>query len=144
MFVFLCAELDSSSIFIIERPQRMISCLKFPFPYILPKESWSHFSEEWLQIKKYLTLKDSRSSQRLVVCDPDEDCCLVKTEGSPGGSGVKKLPAIQEPQEMQVQSLDQEDPLVGHGNPLQYSCLEHPMDRGVWQATAHGVAKSLT
>ena len=29
----------------------------------------------------------------------------------------------------------------GHGNPLQYSCLGNPMDRGVWQATAHGVAK---
>ena len=28
--------------------------------------------------------------------------------------------------------------------PLQYSCLENPMDRGVWQATVHGVAKSLT
>ena len=32
----------------------------------------------------------------------------------------------------------------GHGNPLQYSCLENPMDRGGWQATVHGVAKSLT
>ena len=30
----------------------------------------------------------------------------------------------------------------GHGNPLQYSCLENPMDRGAWQATVHGVAKS--
>ena len=30
----------------------------------------------------------------------------------------------------------------GHGNPLQYSCLENPMDRGGWQATVHGVAKS--
>ena len=29
----------------------------------------------------------------------------------------------------------------GHGNPLQYSCLENPMDRGAWQATVHGVAK---
>ena len=32
----------------------------------------------------------------------------------------------------------------GHGNPLQYSCLENPMDRGAWQATVHGVAKSRT
>ena len=32
----------------------------------------------------------------------------------------------------------------GHGNPLQYSCLENPMDRGVWQATVHRVAKSQT
>ena len=32
----------------------------------------------------------------------------------------------------------------GHANPSQYSCLENPMDRGAWQATAHGVAKCLT
>ena len=31
-----------------------------------------------------------------------------------------------------------------HGNPLQYSCLENPMDREVWRATVHGVAKSRT
>ena len=33
-------------------------------------------------------------------------------------------------------------PAGGHGNPLHYSCLENPMDRGAWQATVHGVAKS--
>ena len=32
----------------------------------------------------------------------------------------------------------------GHGNPLQYSCLENPMDRGVWWITVHGVSKILT
>ena len=32
----------------------------------------------------------------------------------------------------------------GHGNPLQYSCLEIPMDRGAWWATVHGMAKSWT
>ena len=31
-----------------------------------------------------------------------------------------------------------------HGNPLQYSCLENPMDRGVWQAIVYRVAKSRT
>ena len=30
----------------------------------------------------------------------------------------------------------------GHGNPLQYSCLENLMDRGAWQATVQGVAKT--
>ena len=30
----------------------------------------------------------------------------------------------------------------GHGNPLQYSCLENPMDRGAWQATVHRVSKT--
>ena len=32
----------------------------------------------------------------------------------------------------------------GHGKPVQYSCLENPMDRGAWQATARGVPKSQT
>ena len=35
-------------------------------------------------------------------------------------------------------------PIEGHGNPLQYSCLENPKDRGAWWATVHGVAKSWT
>ena len=35
-------------------------------------------------------------------------------------------------------------PGEGHGNPLQYSCLENPIDKGAWQATVHGVAKSQT
>ena len=35
-------------------------------------------------------------------------------------------------------------PGEGNGNPLQYSCLENPMDRGAWQATVHGVTKSQT
>ena len=32
----------------------------------------------------------------------------------------------------------------GHGNPLQYSCLEHLMDRGAWRATVHEIAKIWT
>ena len=35
-------------------------------------------------------------------------------------------------------------PGEGNGNPLQYSCLENPMDRGAWWATVHGVMKSGT
>ena len=35
-------------------------------------------------------------------------------------------------------------PVEGHGNPLQYSCLENPMGRGAWWATAHGVTRSQT
>ena len=53
---------------------------------------------------------------------------------------VKHLPTVQE---TQVQSLDQEDPPEeGNGSPLQYSCLENPMDRGAWWATVHGAAES--
>ena len=32
----------------------------------------------------------------------------------------------------------------GHGNPLQYSCLENSTDRGAWRATVHGIAMSQT
>ena len=47
-------------------------------------------------------------------------------------------------QEMQVQSLGQEDPLEEElANPLQYSCLGNPTDRGAWQATVHVVTKEL-
>ena len=35
-------------------------------------------------------------------------------------------------------------PEGGHGSPFQYSCLENPMDRGVWRATVHTVTKSWT
>ena len=35
-------------------------------------------------------------------------------------------------------------PGVGHGSPLQYPCLENPMERGAWQATVHGFTKSWT
>ena len=54
---------------------------------------------------------------------------------------VKNLPAVQE---TQVQSLGQEDPLEKNGYPLQYSCLENPMDGGAWWAAVYGVAKSRT
>ena len=35
-------------------------------------------------------------------------------------------------------------PGEGNGNPLQYSCLENPMDREAWQTTVHGIIKSWT
>ena len=55
---------------------------------------------------------------------------------------VKNLPARQE---TRVPSLGEEDSLgEGNGNPLQYSCLENPMDRGAWRAVVHGVTRSWT
>ena len=53
---------------------------------------------------------------------------------------VKNLPAVWE---AQVQSPGR-FPGEGNGSPLQYSCLENSMDRGVWRATGHRVAKSRT
>ena len=43
-----------------------------------------------------------------------------------------------------VYSISGRSPKGGHGNPLQYSCLENPMDRGAWRDTVHRVSKSQT
>ena len=65
--------------------------------------------------------------------------------GFPGGSVVKNLPASAgDTEDMGSipglgRSLGE-----GNGNPLQYSCLENPTDRGAWRATVNGVAKSWT
>ena len=56
---------------------------------------------------------------------------------------IKTLPAVQE---TWVRSLGREDPLEKGmaTHPLQYSCLEDPMERGAWWATVHGVTKTQT
>ena len=75
------------------------------------------------------------------------DAGLIPRLGRSPGEGkaslkaqsVKNLPAMQE---TGVRFLGQEDsPGEGNGNPLQYSCLENPMDKGVWWAVVHGVAR---
>ena len=59
-----------------------------------------------------------------------------------GGSDGKES-AWQEGDVASIPKLGR-SPGEGNGNPLQYSCLENPMDRGAWRATVLGVAKSQT
>jgi len=56
---------------------------------------------------------------------------------------VKNLPAMQDTWVRSLGSIPESgrSPGEGKGYPLQYSCLENSMDRGVWQAIVHGVAK---
>ena len=54
---------------------------------------------------------------------------------------VKNLPAVWDPG--LIPRLGR-SPGIGNGNPLQYSCLENPMERGAWQAPVHGVAEAHT
>ena len=63
-------------------------------------------------------------------------------EGFPGGSDAKES-ACNVGDLGSVPGLGRA-PGEGNGNPLQYSCLETSMDRGIWEATVHGVAKSWT
>ena len=67
-------------------------------------------------------LRSSKGPQVvLVVKNPPANAGDVRDSGSIPGSG--------------------RSPGGGHGNSLQYSCLEIPMDRGAWRATVHGVAE---
>jgi len=61
--------------------------------------------------------------------------------GFPGGSVVKNPPV--NAGDMGSILGSGRSPGEGNGNPLQYSCLEKSMDRGVWQATVHGIASQL-
>ena len=65
--------------------------------------------------------------------------------GFSSGSVVKNLPAnAGAAGDMGSIPESGRSPGVGSGNPLQYSCLENPMDRGAWWATVHGVTKEST
>ena len=61
---------------------------------------------------------------------------------APGGSDGKESACIVE--DMGLISGSGRSPEEGKGNPLQYSCLENPMDGGAWEATIDGVAKNWT
>ena len=73
-------------------------------------------------------------------------CVCVYVLASQVARWVQNPPAMQETQETCLGSIPEwkRCPGGGHGNPLQYSCLEHPMDRGDWQTTVHRVTKSQT
>ena len=65
--------------------------------------------------------------------------------GFPGGSVLKDLPAnAGDTKDVGSFPVSGRSPGGGYGNPLQYSCLGNPMDRGTWWATVHGISKSCT
>ena len=71
--------------------------------------------------------------------------CVSKghPKGIPGGSVVKNLPAsagdLRDAGSIPGSGRSPEEE---NGYPLQYSCLENPMDRGAWRATVHKIEKS--
>ena len=73
---------------------------------------------------KYIKVYMGASQVALVVKNPPAKAGDIGDTGSLASSG--------------------RSPEGGHGDPLQYSCLENPMDRGAWRATVHRVAKSRT
>ena len=66
----------------------------------------------------------------------------LKRKGFPGGSdGIESACSTGDQGSIPGSGRS---PGGGHGSPLQYSCLENPMDRGTWWATVHGVSQSQT
>ena len=74
----------------------------------------------------------------------DQNFCCDPTIplGFPGGSDGKE--SARNAEDPGLIPGSERSPGEGNGNPLQYSCLENPKERGAWQATVHGVTKSWT
>ena len=98
-------------------------------------QQWSSWNEQ-----KLFPMKSAFTTQ------PSSLFCIyfVNAEimGFLGGSDTKESSCNAE--DLDLIPKSGRSPEEGNGNPLQYSCLGNPMDRGAWWATIHGVAKSWT
>ena len=84
----------------------------------------------------------SKNTGERILSGPQFPHWYSPLRGFSGGSVVKNPPA----NAGAVGSISGSgrSPGEGNGNPLQYSCLGNPMDRGAWQATVHGITQSWT
>ena len=122
---------------------RTLSCGEYSSA---PKTKSCDRSPELLQLvspQSFLQSTQSPSSNPypvLTVHISDEFLQFTSAKDFSGGAVVKNPPAMQETQGL-TPGLGR-FPWRKNGNPLQYSCLRNPMDKGAWWATVHGVAKS--
>ena len=128
----------------------------FPlFPHLLAMKwwdqmPWSSFFECWVLSQLFhspLPLSSRGSLFPLVAESKEEPKSLLRKDllcimGFLGGSEVKAY-ACNAGDVCSIPGSGR-SPGEGNGHPLQYSCLENPMDGGAWQATVHGVVKSRT
>ena len=96
----------------------LLYCLTFLFFFLSMKIFFIFFLQQCLDVSLNWLLGFPGGS------DDEESTCNAGDQGLLPGSG--------------------RSPGGRHSNPLQYSCLENPMDRGAWQATVHGVTNSGT
>ena len=93
-------------------------------------------NNDTLELDAYVLLNHDRPFSYMKVCRQR----LV----FPGGPAVKNPPTMQETQETPVLALSlggEDSPGGGHGNPLDYSFQENPVDRGAWWISVHRVTK---
>ena len=97
----------------------------------------------------YFNRRGAVLQQHLELLEDLLSHCRERLHPNPG----KKLPMGMEKTEdepfVQITGAQAAQPIllyiyIGNGTPLQYSCLENPMDGGAWQASVHGVVKSQT
>ena len=95
-----------------------------------------------LPANSFLWTAASDSSHHCVVLASENSLPLRNLRGLPCGAVVKNL--LTKAGEVDLTHGSGRSPGEGDGNPLQYSFLEKPMERGAWQATVQGVTKSRT
>ena len=109
------------------------SCLENPMDRGAPRATVHRVAKSWTQLKQL----SAHSHTRILLFS-----CNLWPMGFAGGSDGKESAC--NAGDPGLIPASGRFPREGNGNPLQYSCLEKPMDRGAWRATVHKVAKSLT
>ena len=109
------------------------SCLENPMDRGAPRATVHRVAKSWTQLKQL----SAHSHTRILLFS-----CNLWPMGFAGGSDGKES-TCNAGDLGSIPGLGRSSG-GGHGHPLQYSCLENPMDRGAWRVTVHGVTKSQT
>ena len=108
-------------------------------PFCESVHTWLLETYKWF----YKLERAPRHEHRIWVIQAVFSKCYQTSGGFLGGSvGKESACDVGDPRAVASLPVLGSSPGGGHGNPLQNSCLENPMDRGAWRATVHGVAQS--
>ena len=108
-------------------------CCKFPI--YIPAFAYCIVKFPYFQIEKYFTHWENVLPLKNILMVTLNLSYCIKYMGFPGGSVVKNPPA--NARDMGSIPASGRSPGEGNGNPLWYSCLGDPMDRGTWRATVY-------
>ena len=127
-------------------------------PGLAARQASLFITNSW-SLLKLMSIESVMPSNHLILCCPLSSCLqsfpasgesvhfsnmcyLLVHQSFTGGSGCKT--SAYNVGDLGLIPGSGRSPGEGNGNPLQYSCLDNPMDTGAWQAAVHGVAKSRT
>ena len=130
------------SFFFFLKSREILNCLK-NFVWVFCTMAWKYPNELFGQpnVSLYLCLYPKWKFRKFTL---GNSLAVRWLAGFPGGSVVKNLPAnVGDTGEASLLLEWGRSPGAGNGNPLQYSCLDNPIDRGGWRAAVHREAKEL-